>query len=263
MSDGCTPRFRALIERAFVRGLASRKRRHLREHLATCEACRERWNRLASIDRRLGGPRLEHEVIEDIGTTVLAEAAARPARRGRWIAIGASLVAASAVVLLLRRPPDSTLTPRGGAGHGRTPGVRLFCITHDTDHVRDEASAVSSGPVPELRCSLDDDLQLAYTTPESEGLTMVAFARRDSSTILYAPTSASADSMTLRADRIDEVLDWSTQLSADHRPGRYDVIVRVFEGEQDASDAVSDRARPLVELRATLEISATGGNDAP
>jgi hypothetical protein len=262
MSDGCTPRFRALIDRAFVRGLASRKRRHLREHLATCESCRERWTRLASIDRRLGGPRLEHEVTEDIGRTVLAEAAARPARRRRWIALGASLAAASVVVLVLRRPPDSTLTPRGGASHGRTPGVRLFCITHDTDHVRDAAFPVSGGPVPELRCTLDDDLQLAYTTPEREGLTMVAFARRDSSMILYAPTSANAESVPLRADRIDEVIDWSTRLSADHRPGRYEVTVRYFEREEDVSDAINGRAHPLVELRATLQISATGGDDA-
>lgn len=260
MSAACETRFPKLVDRAFVRGLPARQRRALRDHLATCDACRERWGRLAIVERQMGGPRLSDAVIEDIGDAVLVS---RRPRRVWWVAATAGALASAMIALLVLRPdpPDSGFTPRGKPSLGRTLGVRLFCVAGDADHVRQEARMVSAGPLPELRCTIDDDLQLAYTSPDREGLTMVAFARLDSTVIQYAPTPNRPDAMTLRANRIDELLDWSTRLSAEHRPGTYDVVVRFFEQPVRARDAIGGRVTPAVELRARVEVTARGGAD--
>jgi hypothetical protein len=259
-------RYQKLVDRAFVRGLPARQRRRLREHLATCEACRERWDRLAVIERRLGGPRLGDAVIEDIHDAVVPPATRAGPRRAWWAAAAALGAAASvAVVLLVLRPApplEPTLTPRGGgAGAARAPGVRLFCVAGDGDHVRAETRMVSTGPVPELRCSIDDDLQLAYSTPDREGLTMVAFARMDTSILRYAPPPHDRGAMALAPDRVDELVGWSTRLRAAHRPGTHDVVVRFFDREVPAHDAVAGAIPPLVELRARLELVARGALD--
>lgn len=119
---------------------------------------------------------------------------------------------------------------------------------------------VSSGPVPELRCTIDDDLQLAYTTPDREGLTMVAFSRLDSTMIHYAPTTPADPTIALRADRIDELVEWSTSLAGEHAPGTYDVFVRFFDREVATRDAIDGRIPPVVELRAKLAIADRGGD---
>lgn len=261
MTSECRSRFPRLVERAFVRGLPARQRRQLREHLASCASCRARWDRLAIIDRQLGGPALTATMIDQIGDAVLARGEGGERRRWwAWLtAGGVAVTAAAAVALLWLRPggDGSTLSARGGQSLGRTPGVRLFCVAGDRDHVRSEARMVSNGPVPELRCMLGDDLQLAYTTPDREGLTMVAFGRLDSdSTIVHY-----AEPTMLQADRIDEILDWSTRLAVAHRPGRYDVVVRFFDLPVAAVQATGERVAPLVELHARLEIVAGGGID--
>lgn len=266
MSDPCESRFSRLADRAFVRGLSARQRRQLRGHLGACDACRARWDRLAAIDRQLGGPTLSNDMVDDVGDAVV-DAITPPTRRRIVWGFAGGLVAATAVAVLVLRPnaPAPEFTPRGGAPSlGRTPGVRVFCVAGDRDHVRSEVRMVSSGPVPELRCTIDDDLQLAYSTPDRKGLTMVAFARLDSSFLYYAPTTDGADALALSADRIDELVDWSTRLSAAHRPGTYTVIVRFFDRPVVTSDAALGRVAPTAELRARLEVLPHGGNvDAP
>jgi hypothetical protein len=267
MSGPCGARFSRLAERAFVRGLSVRQRRQLRGHLAVCETCRARWDRLAAIDRQLAGPALSGETIRGIGDAVLDTVAPAPRRWHVW-GIAGGLVAAAAIAMLVLRPasPDSGFVPRGGTAPtpGRTPGVRVFCVAGDRDHVRSEVRLVSSGPVPALRCTMDDDLQLAYTTPAGKPLTMVAFARHDSSFFYYAPTLAGAEAIVLLADRVDELVDWSTRLSASHRPGTYEMIVRFYERPVATADAVLDRVSAVAELRARLEILPPGGNvDGP
>lgn len=260
MSPACGRKFQRLVDRAFVRELPARQRRQLREHLVTCDACRGRWERLAIVDRQLGGPTLDDATLDRIVDSVIP--AARP-RKAWWVAGALGAVATAALVIVLVRPAarDSELTPRGTPTMGRTPGVRLFCVAGDADHVRGEVRLVSSGPAPELRCTIDDDLQLAYTTPDREGLTMVAFARLDSTMIHYAPPTETGSSLPLRADKVDELVDWSTPLSAAHAPGHYDVIVRFFEGAVPSRDAIDGRISPLVELRARVEITDRGGVD--
>lgn len=261
MSAACQTRFPELVDRAFVRGLMARQRQQLREHLVTCEPCRTRWDRLAAVERQMGGPQLSDAVINDIAHTV------RATSRGNrvWWASGAlgALAAAAIVLLVVRRePPHQEFSPRGDPNmRGRTPGVRLFCVAGDGNHVRSEARMVSSGRVPELRCTIDDDLQLAYTTPDREGLTMVAFARLDSTMIHYAPATNTGHTTLLRGDQVDQLVEWSTPLTPEHKPGTYDVVVRFFDGEVFTRDAIDGRIPPVVELRAKLAIVARGGND--
>lgn len=262
MSGTCGTRFPRLVERAFVRELPARQRRQLREHLDTCSSCREQWDRLAIVDRQMGGPRLDEATLERIGGEVVATNARR--RSIVWPAAAMGVLASAALLFVVIRPDrgGETLTPRGTHSMGRTPGVRLFCVAGDADHVREEARMVSSGAPPELRCNIQDDLQIAYTTPDRKGLTMVAFARLDSTTIQYAPTSDSPHALALRADRVDELVDWSTRLSAEHQPGNYDVTVQFFDREVATRDAIAGRLVPVVELHARLIVTPRGGAGA-
>lgn len=260
MSRSCEKRFPGLVDRVFVRELPARQRRQLRDHLGTCEPCRGRWDRLAIVDRQLGGPRLGKQLIDDIGDRVIPP----PRPRYQWWAggvLGAVASAALGLVIISADRTESKFSPRGGSSFGRTPGVRLFCVAGDADHVRGEARMVSSGPAPELRCNIEDDLQFAYTTPDREGLTMVAFTRLDSTMIQYAPTSNTEAAMAVRPNRVDELVDWSTSLAAEHRPGRYDVVVRFFDRDVSTRDAIGGGVVPVVELHARLEIAAGGLDD--
>jgi hypothetical protein len=255
VSRPCRARFARLIERAFVRGLPARQRRQLREHLESCEGCREHWERLATIDRQLGGPALSETVLADI-----AEVAVGPTRRPwrAWAAGGVAVAAAVTIAIVVLRPvagPD-VLTPRGETARGRTPGARLFCVAGDRDHVRAEVRMVSSGVVPELRCTIADDLQIAYTTPNREGLTLVAVGRLQAMDSLASTFVHYADPIAVAPDRIDELLDWSTRLAAEHVPGIYDVSVRFYDRGVAPTEAITELANPIVELRARLVIGA-------
>lgn len=254
--SGCGTRFPRLVDRAFVRGLPARQRRQLREHIGTCPSCRERWEQLSIVDRRIGGPQLDDAVIEEIRRVVIPP----PPRRRWWVAGAVGALASAALVLLVVRPDrsDPTFSPRGNLGKGRTPGVRVFCVAGDADHVRAEARMVSAEPPPELRCKIEDDLQLAYTTPDRK-LTMVAFARSGSTMIQYAPRSNIDLAMPLVPNRIDELVGWSTSFS-NHRPGAYELVVRFFDHDVTVREAIVRSVEPVAELRARLVIA--GGDDA-
>jgi hypothetical protein len=261
MTAACQRRFSKLVERAFLRGLPARQRRELRQHLTACASCRTSWDRLAAVERQMGGPRLDDDVLDDIASAVITT----PRSRRVWWASGAIGVIATtaiiiAIVIVRSDRSEQEFSSRGDPSTGRTPGVRLFCVSSEAEHVVAEARMVSGGHVPELRCTIDDDLQLAYTSPDREGLTMVAFARLDSMTIHYAPITNAESTTTVRADRIDELVDWSTPLAAQHAPGIYDVVVRFFDREVPARDAIDGRIQPLIELRAKLDITNRGGN---
>jgi hypothetical protein len=266
VSRACEHGAAHLVERAFVRELSIRKREQLRRHLATCEACRQRWDQLAVIDRQLGGPQLDGVVREHVLGAVTRSASSR--RRYAGWGVAGALVGAAVLAALWLRPADrDELRARGAGGSlggERTPGVRVFCVAGDADHVRGEIHMTSHGTPPSLRCTLADDLQLAYTTPAHEGLTMVAFARQDSSVVYHAPLGGSGEAIRLRSDRIDEPLDWSTHLAAGHEVGGYELVVRVFDGPVATWVGTYANVPHVTELRARLEIVAPGAmNHAP
>jgi hypothetical protein len=256
----CGSGFARLVDRAFVGDLPRWRLRRLRRHLATCATCRERYDRLAVVDRQLGGQRdLGVRAIADLEEPVITGAAPRLRRRAVWAGVGA-LATAGAVLLGLSLRGDETpaLRPRGsGIVLGeRTPGVRLFCIEGGTHVVAESRVSDVAGPVPALRCTLGAELQLAYSTPDLEGLTMVAFGRRGQSIRYYAPTDGDAAAVPLDPDRVDEPLAWSTRLDVQHEIGEYEVIVRIFDRSVGAADAATGRVDPVAELRGRIEINA-------
>lgn len=259
----CRGRFPRLVERAFAGALSPRASRELRRHLAGCASCRVRYERLAAVDRQLGaGAPLARFAADAIEREVLATVEAPRRRFGLWAGVGAAVAAAAVVLLVVVWPRDEALRARGGVGAGRTPGVRLFCVDPGAvldggaaRVVADAAVIASARPTPAIRCRITQELQLAYTTPPRDGLTMVAFARHRDTILRYAPPSGEAVAVDLAPDRVDEPLAWSTRLGVNHVPGSYEVIVRIFDVPVAVDDAIGGAARPLVELRGTLEVT--------
>ena len=263
--DGCTARRARLVERDFVGDLSRWRRRRLRRHLGGCDDCRRLYDRLAAADRQLGAGRvLPETAIDAIGEAVVGSATPWIRRRSVWVGVGSLATAAAVLVALsVRDHARPELRPRGdGILLGdRTPGIRLFCVEADAAGARvaGEARVVSvAGPLPRLRCTLDDELQLAYSSPDLEGLTMVAFGRNGQSIHYYAPRSGEDESVPLVPDRIDMALDWSTRLGVNHQPGEHEVHVLFFDRTVIASDAAAGIETPSATLRARLEIVAPG-----
>lgn len=121
---------------------------------------------------------------------------------------------------------------------------------------------VSTPPIPTLRCTIDHLLQIAYTTPSFEGLTMIAFGRNDKSLLYYAPL-AEGPTLPVASDRVDELVDWSTRLEVNHHPGSYELVVRFFDRAVSTRDAIESRIQPVAELRAQLDVLPKGPIDAP
>lgn len=258
MSGGdCGGRQLALVERAFVGDLGRRGRRRLRSHLVACPTCRGHYDRLALIDGQLGAVApVSRAGIDAVEDAVLDAIAPPPWHRrpAPWIALGMAAAAAALLVLILR-PSTGQFRERGGPTSGRTPGVRLFCVRGDGEDARVVAEgrvASVAHPAMVIRCNIGDALQLAYTTPPREGLTMVAFARRDDSILHYAPRPGETSSFPLVADQVDEPLPWSTRLAVRHQLGAYELVVRFYDRPVVLG---AESIAPTAELRGRLEIT--------
>lgn len=260
----CHRRYRRWIDASLRRGMSPRAWRRLRPHLDECPACRHRLDRILCVSRALtpNSPIGSLE-IEMIGHAVLDRSASgqRQRQRRSWWFIGASAVAAAGVasLLLMARSSTDDFQPRGHAPtFDRPPGARMFCVDRpDTDVARVTADARATElalPPPRLRCTMADRLQIAYSTPSLEGLTMVAFARTTDDVFWYAPRRPSERSVPLASDATQQVLDWSTRLDVNHAPGLYDVRVLFFDHSVIAEDAAAGRVTPIQTLALQLEI---------
>lgn len=263
----CRTRFPGLIDRAFVHGLSRWRRRRLRRHLATCAACRRSYDRLEIVERQLGGDRepLSAATVDELGATVVGLATRSTGRRMMWAGIAATATASAiAFVLVPRADAPGELRPRGtGVVAGeRFPGARIFCIVGAAGQARVVAERrLESGRMsPPLRCPLDAEIQLAYSTPDAEGLTMVAFSRKETSLLILAPRWGDENAVPLAADRVDESLGWSTRLAVNHTVGSYEVVVRIFDRPVLARAAIEGTVRPISELRGRLELLAPGSS---
>lgn len=258
---GCARRYRRWIDAALARGISSRRWQRLRPHLEQCAACRRRYEQVVAIARSLApGSTLAAFEIDLVGREVLASAAPPPKRT--WIFGAAAASAAAALILVLALPRgENGLRPRGHAPafSGRPPGARVFCVDRDsTDGTRVSADVRATEltlQAPVLHCSLENRLQLAYSSPRMENLTMVAFARSTSGDVFwYAPRSSGESALALVPDSVERPLDWSTKLGVNHAPGSYDVHVMFFDAPVRAEDAASGRAVPVQDLALRLEI---------
>ncbi len=188
---------------------------------------------------------------------------AEPGRRLRRLWAPAGALAAAAAALLLWIVSGDQAKPDEFRARGlepeaellvpgeREPGVRLFCV-QISDHgasITDEVHMTSGAmPPPTLRCTLDDELQIAYSTPNLSGLTMTVIARSlHGDTNWYAPHDGGSP-VPLASDVIDEPLSFSTRLGAEHQPDTYDVTAQFFLGPE------APGSEPVAEVRARLAI---------
>lgn len=254
------------MDRGFEHGLSRRRWSALRGHLAGCEDCRARFDRLEHASAALSPRSLLSPAARDRIAAEIVEQPSARARRLRWAAAGVATATAAAALLLLFAPREQAPFRPRGAEHRtelvpgeRRPGVRIFCLrsTDSSTHVVAEVTAAEPPiPPPTLRCTMGGELQLAYSTPSFGGLTMVAYSRGPSGRMHhYAPRDGTQAAVPLAADVIDEPLDASTRLEVNHAPGTYDVTVRFFARPIAASDATALHATPLHEVQARLEIA--------
>ncbi len=258
----CRPSWSRQLDRAFSGRISVRRMRALRAHAADCESCRAVYDQLAGIERSMTGSAFPRAAADRVQMLVFAE----PDRRLRklWAPAGALAAAAAALLLWIvvgdQAKPVDEFRARGLEPEAellvpgeREPGVRLFCV-QISDHgasITDEVHMTSGAmPPPTLRCTLDDELQIAYSTPNLSGLTMTVIARSlHGDTSWYAPHDGGSP-VPLASDVIDEPLSWSTRLGAEHEPGTYDVTARFFldPASPNASEVVAEvRARLAIE----------------
>ena len=258
----CARRWSKAIERSFVGKLSTRRYAELRDHVSACEPCRAAYDRLAHLERAIHGD--VFPAPARARAKKLALGTSRP--RLRWVLAPAGALAAAVAALLLWSGTSDELHGRAEfrargtqaqiepwVSGDREPGVRLFCVelSDSGARVRDEVHmGRGSMPPPELRCTLDDELQVAYSTPNLSGLRMSVFARSQfGATTGFAPPEAGGSPISLTRNAIDEPLAWSTRLAADHRIGSYEVSARFY---LDLASAAS--AAPIADLRANLVI---------
>jgi hypothetical protein len=255
-------RYRRWIDRAFVGTLGPRRWSALSRHLRDCESCRDYYDELGYVARALSpGSPLPQAAIERIGATVVPRAAETGRRRWRWMGAGVGVAVTAAALLLFLRPgDDGAFRPRGeDLFSDRLPGVRVFCVADRGAHAEVVADAhllPTSLPASPVECILDGELQLTYSTPDLEGLTMIVFSRdSEGRTLWYAPRSPGAEAVAVHPDAIDEPLAWSTRLEVHHAPGSYEVVARFFDHPVPAGAGADALTRPVFELRGRLVLT--------
>ena len=165
---------RAAMEDQVAGEIAPEQVEHLREHLGTCEVCRERYDRLARVDVVLSKGGLSEQRMDAMQARILGARSVSPlaaaplpppVRRG-WttmLAAAAVLVLVSALAIpAWRALRDDGFTPRGG---GTSWGVRAFCVSEGK--VTGEALAGGT-----LTCPAGSIVQFTYTAPEAAQLSI-------------------------------------------------------------------------------------------
>jgi hypothetical protein len=258
--DRCSRRHRRWVDQAFVGTLGPRKWPRLQAHLEQCPRCRQEFDRLGYVDRALApGSQVSAVAVDRMRAQVLA-ATPPPRRAWLWAGTGAAAAACAAVILLAVVPAArDSFAPRGMEQRWRgerPPGVRMFCIDPAASRVSHEARAVEHGlPASTLRCRMGDELQITYSTPNLEGLTMVVFSRDETGNLhYYAPRNGHSPALHLDPDAIDAALDWSTRLAVNHQAGSHDLEVLFFDQPVQAHEAASGQVAPLERLVADLVI---------
>lgn len=260
MSDRpCDPRYEKMIERAFVGDIAGEDWRVLSAHLASCHACRAYHDRLGVIDEAMSGGASIPPVVRDriLEQVVPQKALGRRTRFFRLLTYASAAAVVVIAALMLPFVSVDRFVPRGGriTFAGRPPGLRLFCVSppaHPGGQARVEGSVQAARdplPIPRLGCGLDQELQLAYTTPRDRLLYLTVQGETEDGEIhWYAPVERDERPVTLEEDAESVPLEWSTRLGVHHRPGPVRVIARFFE---------APRAEvPIYEVYAKLEVKS-------
>jgi hypothetical protein len=210
--------------------------RELKAHLAGCDSCRRRYDRVSLAERMLHGgvPSLEtisSSSLRRIEGAVLADASPRLSpyqRMVQWLrprpwAYGAA--AAAAVVVLLpffvsRQPGGEEFQSRGGSTSPARAGVRAFCLD-------------KSGVTP--RCDRDSLLRL--TVSNGGGFPYLFLVGLDDALALkwYAPRPPATASVAAPSGSDVPVGD-AVRLGVNHDPGRVHVYALFSQTPIDARD---------------------------
>lgn len=240
MEQGCTSRHAKLIDRLVIEDLPPSKMGALRDHLAACPACQQRYNRVVLASRLLdGGPDkldqpsqrelawVEHAVLER--TRLVPDS--QPVRRSvlRWVVGLAGAAAALAIVLplALRSGPPPTTGPRmpstefqarGGvpARVSRQVGVRAFCVQQQRGGLEPVVVEAKAGPA----CHVDDVMRFAYTNRSKMSHLFLVGLDEKYGIKWYEPHPPNRTSIKVRQDVANEPLSRAVKLSVNHTGGR-------------------------------------------
>lgn len=231
----------------------------LHTHLAECDLCRARYDRLALAARAVSSPDQprsagerafgEAAFLGALDAMLAEESPAAPpapvielsAWRQRRAQLGAALIALAACALAVwgiprGEQPDKAdeFSARSAQRlpHERVPHatpvarVEVFCVTRDAAGAA-RFTGAEDAPLGALVCAQDAELQLAYMLPKDAAtLRYAAFFGIDErgEVLWYGPSPASPG--PLRAEASGEVVPAgeTLRLSVNHAPG----MVRVF-----------------------------------
>jgi hypothetical protein len=265
MSEPCEARYREQIERAFVGKLDREGWTALRAHLLDCDACRGFYDRLGAVDRALAPAAAVSPMIRDsIEARVLAGAGVAE-KRGAWWAwpalASAALGGVAALIVFGQPPPAEGFGVRGTQDKtfaGRAPGVAAFCVRATggdaAPRISGSARGTTDANVAALECGIEDEIQLAYSSPTNGGLYLAAWGEGQHGEIYwYAPRDPDAQILSMKSDAIDEPLPWSTRLSVKHSPGKVRLRIRFLDRSMVA-EAARSYSTPLAEQTIPLEV---------
>ena len=158
----------------------------LREHLKTCAACRERYDRLGRVDQVLERGGLSEQRMDALQARILGKLPVKapevvpPPSRG-WMV----MLAAAAVLVLVASftvpgwLAEDDFRPRGG---GESWGVRAFCV-------KDGKVMGEALPGGTLSCAPGSLVQFTYTAPSEAQL---AIALEGTGQAFFAPAKVKA-----------------------------------------------------------------------
>lgn len=205
---------RAAMDEEFAGDDLGERAAQLREHLKTCDACRERYDRLARVEAQLSGGGLSEQKMDALQARILGKAAAKapsappplPPQRG-W----GTFLAAAAVVFLVAAfairgwlaSPDDQFTPRGG---GESWGVRAFCVKDGAV----TAEALAGGTLP---CAPGSVVQFTYTAPKAAKLS-IALDGTDQTFFSGTPVIAGIDVAMSTSTPVGEWLSGPQRVTA-------------------------------------------------
>jgi anti-sigma factor RsiW len=219
---------------------------HLRAHAATCDECREAYDKLGRVDsalegRALSGNRealLEKALFARLGAAPKPARAPAPERERSFLprflmpaAVGLSMAAAAAVLLVLVRPepPPSEWQARGGGDAGTSAwGIRVFCV--GSEGVRAEAK-----PGGTLVCGEGASVQFSYTAPQAARLAIEATSASGEPLRFFPREGEAAEVIA----GVDVVLAYSTPV----QPGWLSAPLEVRASFTDARGQVLSQTR--------------------
>lgn len=232
--EACQPSWAEAVDRAWLGAASGEELRELYTHLAGCELCRARFDRLALVDHAAAESESLDAAARDrvegaIFGAVSTGAVERPAWMHWAFMFGGSIAAIAGLIFFAWPVGDDPFRARSGDS---LPVLSLYCIaplsaTRVQPQIR--VAVVMSESAPTAACRVDDDLQIAYSKGQ-EGPSQVRITAElpDGSRRGIAPLSLDGWPLELKSEVTNEVVPYSRKLDS---AGIWKVVAR-FEGHE-------------------------------